>query len=106
MRCEASNIDVRSVSVAQMQPITSTQFEEVGDDTFLDSVATLSKINCMGVVQHGARLAAIGELLGSVLTHMSGFMRADIARSLRDRIDDLMSLGDDRSPSEQYPRLY
>ncbi|TAL98706.1 MAG: hypothetical protein EPN73_01950 [Paraburkholderia sp.] len=74
----------------------------MGDDTLLESLATLSKINGMSVLQHGARLAVIGELLVSVLTHLPAAMRADIVQSFRDRVEYLMSLSDDRSLPEQY----
>ncbi|CAB3777199.1 hypothetical protein [Paraburkholderia caffeinilytica] len=98
----AADIEVRPVSPEQSQPVPAQQSEQVNDDMLLDSLATLSKINGMSVVQHGARLAVFGELLVSVLTHLPASMRAEIAGSFRGRIEDLMSLGDDRGLPEQY----
>ena len=56
----------------------------------------------MSAVQYGARLAVMGELQVSVLMHLPAAMRADIVKSFRERIEDLMSLSDDRSLPEQY----
>lgn len=74
----------------------------MSDNTLLASLAALSNASGMTVVQHGARLAVIGELLASVLTQLPAALRADIAESFRDRVEYLMSLGDDRSLPEQY----
>ncbi|SDI56969.1 hypothetical protein SAMN04487926_119100 [Paraburkholderia steynii] len=97
-----ADLEIQPVSLAQSSPVSATQSEKMGDDTLLDSLAILSKINGMSVVQHGARLAVMGELLVSVLTHLPTEMRADIVESFRDRVDNLMSLSDDRSLPEQY----
>ncbi|WP_147408580.1 hypothetical protein [Paraburkholderia fungorum] len=86
----------------QAPPGLTAQAEQLSDDMLLDLVAILSKANGMGVVQHGARLAVMSELLVSVLTHLPDTMRADIVKSFRDRIENLMSLGDDRCLHEKY----
>ncbi|AXL49948.1 hypothetical protein DSC91_001945 [Paraburkholderia caffeinilytica] len=78
------------------------QVREVSDRVLLDALATLSKTNGHAVVQHGARLAVVGELLVCMLTHLPNAMRADIAAAFRDRIEDLLSLGDDRCLPEKY----
>ena len=93
-----AGVETRPVST----PVLAIQAKKVDHDTLLDSLATLSKINGMSVVQHGARLAVVSELLVSVLTLLPAAMQADIARSFRGRIEDLMSLSDDRSLPEQY----
>ncbi|MGX6999314.1 hypothetical protein [Caballeronia sp. KNU42] len=74
----------------------------MSDDTLLDSLVTLSTTNGMSVVQQGARLAVMGELLVSVLTHLPDAMRSDIDESFRSRVDYLMSLSDDRPLPEKY----
>jgi hypothetical protein len=64
--------------------------------------ATLTMANGISVVQHGAHLAVMGELLVSVLTHLPDAMRADIVKSFRGRVEYLLSLSDDRSLPEKY----
>jgi hypothetical protein len=95
-------IETRPVSPVQRTSVSDIRSEKGSDDTLLNAVATLSKTNGMSVLQHGARLAVIGELLVSVLTHLPASMRADIAMAFRERIEDLMSLSDDRCLTEQY----
>nr|WP_229758082.1 hypothetical protein [Paraburkholderia caffeinilytica] len=51
------------------------QVQKISTDTLIDSLATLSTINGTAVVQHGARLAVIGELLTYMLTHLPYSMR-------------------------------
>lgn len=102
MQGDNSPMEDRPGSPAQSPPIPTTQSEKMGDDTLLASLAALSKANGMAVVQQGVRLAVIGELLASVLTHLPAALRADIAEAFRDRVEDLMSLSDDRSLPEAY----
>jgi hypothetical protein len=102
MQNDNGDIEVRPVSPTLSPPVSDTQSEELSDDTFLNSLATLSKISGISVVQHGARLAVVGELLVSVLTHLPDAMRADIAESFRERIEQLMCLSDDRYLPEKY----
>ena len=101
---QSSDLDVaaRPVSPAQSPPVPATRSENMSDDTLLDSLVTLSTTNGMSVVQQGARLAVMGELLVSVLTHLPDAMRADIVESFRSRVDYLMSLSDDRPLPEKY----
>jgi hypothetical protein len=54
------------------------------------------------VIQHGARLAVVGELLASTLAYLPAAMRADITESFRNRIENLMSLGDERVLPEEF----
>jgi hypothetical protein len=68
----------------------------------LNLVARLSEANGISAVQHAARLAVMGELLVSVLTHLPDSMRTDIVGSFRDRVEYLMLLSDDRSLPGQY----
>jgi hypothetical protein len=102
-RADDANIDAGAVSSAQSAPIPAPQAERrLGDDTLLESLASLSRASGMTVVQHGARLAVIGELLVSVLTQMPAAMRTDTVEAFRNRIEDLMSMSDDRRLPEQY----
>ncbi|HKR42205.1 MAG TPA: hypothetical protein VJU59_21450 [Paraburkholderia sp.] len=78
------------------------QPEKPGDDKLIDWLVTLSKTNGINSVQHGVRLAVIGELLVSVLRHLPDSMRANVIASFRDRVEDLMSLADDKILPEQY----
>lgn len=96
-----AQIEAGPTSPVQSPP-WANQSEKVGGAILLDSLATLSKNTGMNVIQHSARLAVMGELLVSVLTNLPASMRADIARVFRDRIEDLMSLGDDRCLPEKY----
>jgi hypothetical protein len=100
--CYDAEIEVTSTSAAQLPPSSAMRAEKAGMDTLLDSLAALSKSNGLSVIQHSARFAVVGELLVSVLTHLPVAMRADIASSFRNRIEDLMSLSDDRCLPEQY----
>jgi hypothetical protein len=97
-----AEIEARPVSPAQSPPIPAAQFGKVLDDLLLDSLATLSKTNGIAILQHGARLAVMGELLVSVLTHLPDSMRTDIVGSFRDRVEYLMSLSDDTPLPEKY----
>ena len=102
MRRDDTEIEAPPVSRVQSSPVSTAPSENVGDDTFLDSLASLSKINGISLVQHGARLAVMGELLGSTLANLPAAMRADIAASFRDRVEELMSFGDDRNLPQEY----
>jgi hypothetical protein len=53
----------------------------VSDDTLLDLVAALSTKNGINALQHGARLAVMGELLVAVLTHLPEAMRGEVVLS-------------------------
>ncbi|MFK4446590.1 hypothetical protein ABH944_006783 [Caballeronia udeis] len=97
-----SGVEARPVSPVQSQPAPTTQPERALKDTLLDSLATLSKANGISAVQQGARLAVMGELLVSVLTHLPDAMRADIAESFRGKVEYLMSLSDDTPLPEKY----
>lgn len=68
----------------------------------LESLTSLAKINGIIVVQHHARVAVVGALLISVLEHLPTAMRAGIAGSLREQIEDVLSLGDDRVMPEHF----
>jgi len=97
-----TEIHAEPASPAQSPPASAAQPNYAGEDTLLDSLTSLSKINSVSVVQHGARIAVIGELLVSVLSHLPATMRADIVMSFRDRIEEVMSLSDDRGLPQQY----
>ncbi|CAB3807854.1 hypothetical protein [Paraburkholderia caffeinilytica] len=102
MQSDNAHPETQTASSVPTTLVSPTQSEELSDDTLIDSITTLSKINGIAVVQQGARLAVIGELLASILTHLPLSMRADIAKSFRDRIESVMSLGDDRCLHEKY----
>jgi hypothetical protein len=95
-------IEASSTSQAQLPPRNAIENEVDGVGTLLDSLAVLSKNTGMSVIQHGARISVIGELLVSVLTHLPSAMQADIAQEFRGRIEELLSLTDDRSLPGQY----
>jgi hypothetical protein len=102
---KVQNDDTREAQAAvsdQSLLALGVQIRDASDRVLLDALATLSKANGQAVVQHGARLAVVGELLVCMLTHLPNAMRADIAASFRDRIEDLLSLGDDRCLPEKY----
>src|ERR1700743_3327898 len=81
---------------AEQSPLAlAVQIRKESDHALLNALTALSKVNGLTVVQHDARLAVIGELLVSLLTHLPNAMRSDIAASFRGRIEDLMSLSDD-----------
>jgi hypothetical protein len=67
-----------------------------------ESLASLAKINGIIVIQHQARVAVVGALLISVLEHLPTAMRAGIAGSFREQIEDVLSLGDDRVMPEYF----
>ena len=88
---------------AEQSPLAlAVQIRKESDHALLNALTALSKVNGLTVVQHDARLAVIGELLVSLLTHLPNAMRSDIAASFRGRIEDLMSLSDDRCLPEKY----
>jgi hypothetical protein len=102
VQSDDAEIQARADSPVQGAPFLTENPENVGDDVLLDSLVSLSKMNGMSVVQHGARLAVMGELLVSVLAHLPVAMRADIVESFRERIEEVMCLGDDRSLPQHY----
>lgn len=102
---KVQNDDTREAQAAVSEQslfALGVQIRDASDRVLLDALTTLSKSNGHAVVQHGARLAVVGELLVAMLTHLPNAMRVEIAASFRDRIEDLMSLGDDRCLPEKY----
>ena len=87
---------------AAIPAIPAVQSEEKRGTALLDALATLSTTNGHTVLQHGARIQVIGDLLAALLTHLPNGMRADIAVSFRDRVEALMALGDDRCLPEKF----
>ncbi|MDN7180545.1 hypothetical protein M0D69_21585 [Caballeronia sp. SEWSISQ10-4 2] len=104
VKMQICNSDIETLPDSSLQSLAvpSKESKETSDGTLLDLLTTLSTRNGIAVVQHGARLAVVGELLVAMLAHLPVAMRADIVESFRDRIEDLMSLGDDRCLPEQY----
>jgi len=102
MQNDDLDVGARLVSPTQSPPVPTTESEKVSDATLFDLLATLSKANGISAVQHGARLAVMGELLVSVLTHLPDAMRANIVKSFRGRVEYLMSLSDDTPLPETY----
>jgi len=96
------NPSVRQVTRGQSPSMPASQSKATNGEVLLDSLVALSKINGIGVVQHGARLSVIGELLVSMLTHLPASTRVAIAGSFRDRISVLTSLSDDNGLPSQY----
>jgi hypothetical protein len=97
-----AQITADAAGPGQSSPISTIQSENAGDITMLDSLTSLSKMSGISAVQHGARLAVVGELLVSILMHLPTTTRADIVEFFRDGIEDLMSLSDDRILPQQY----
>lgn len=102
MRSDDAESEARPDSPMRSASLFTANSENVDDDVLLDSLVSLSKINGMSVVQHGARLAVMGELLVAVLANLPASMRVDIVESFRERIEEVMCLGDDRSLPQQY----
>jgi hypothetical protein len=104
VKMQICNSDIEALPDSSPQPVTvpAAEPETASDGTLLDLLTTLSTRNGIAVVQHGARLAVVGELLVAMLAHLPVAMRAGIVESFRDRIEELMSLSDDRSLPEQY----
>jgi hypothetical protein len=102
MRSDDADVLARPVSPTQSPRVPTTQSEKASDNTSLDLLAALSKANGISAVQQGARLAVVGELLVSVLTHLPDAMRAEIVKSFRGRVEYLMSLTDDTPLPENY----
>jgi hypothetical protein len=92
----------RTTSPKQPSPGLAVQSEDESKSVLFDALVTLSKTNSINLLQHGAQVAVVGELLVSVMTHLPYAMRADIANAFRDRIENLMSLSDDRCLPQSY----
>jgi hypothetical protein len=97
-----AGVRAQAVSLTEPSPVRNAEDEQVSSQLFLDSLVALSKMNGLSVVEHGARLAIVGELLVSVLTHLPYGLRADIVASFRDRIEASLSHWDDRTVPESY----
>jgi hypothetical protein len=97
-----AKVAARAASRVQPSPVSTARAEAMAGEGRLDSLTSLATINGITVVQHGARVAVVGALLMSVLEHLPTAMRANIAESFRERIEDLLSLGDDNGMSEQF----
>jgi len=97
-----AKVSARAASRVQPSPVSTARAEAMAGEGRLDSLTSLATINGITVVQHGARVAVVGALLMSVLEHLPTAMRANIAESFRERIEDLLSLGDDNGMSEQF----
>lgn len=97
-----AKVGPQPVSLTQRPSGPTGQFEQPRGEVLLDSIVALSKINSVSVVQHGAHLAVMGELLASVVAHLPYGLRADIVASFRGRVEALMSHWDDRPLPEQF----
>jgi hypothetical protein len=97
-----AKVAARAASRVQPSPVSTARAEAMAGEGRLDSLTSLATINGITVVQYGARVAVVGALLMSVLEHLPTAMRANIAESFRERIEDLLSLGDDNGMSEQF----
>jgi hypothetical protein len=75
---------------------------EPANTELIDLLTTLSKTNGNAVIQQGARIAVIGELLTALLTHLPHGMRAEVDKSFRERIETLLSMADDSRLPEKY----
>lgn len=68
----------------------------------LDAMMSLSANSGLTVVQHGARLAVIGELLGALLAALPAPLRGNVETGFRQRVEDLLAITDDKQLPEQY----
>jgi len=69
-------------------------------------VFSMPGIRSLGVIQQAARVAVVGELLPPLLPHLSVAMRHRIPQSFRERIEDVMLLGDERPFPEQFQSAF
>jgi hypothetical protein len=61
----------------------------------------VSSMNSKSIVQHGARILVAGELILVMLKHLPPVVRNDIARTFRERIENVLGIGDGRAlPSD------
>ncbi|MFL9869780.1 hypothetical protein PQR67_36930 [Paraburkholderia fungorum] len=97
-----SSLPFETNSIEQSVLTSLAQCEAASNDALIGALTLLSRTNGINAVQHGARLAVIGELLISMLVHLPASMKADVTRSFRNRIEVLMSLSDDRCLPEEY----
>ncbi|KLU25133.1 hypothetical protein EOS_16455 [Caballeronia mineralivorans PML1(12)] len=72
VKMQICNSDIEALPDSSPQPLTvpAKESKEASDGTLLDLLATLSTRNGIAVVQHGARLAVVGELLVAMLAHL------------------------------------
>jgi hypothetical protein len=101
-RIDSARFGLSATSAAPSKPGAQIHSELMNDEESLESLAILSRTTGITVVQYGARLAVIGELLATLLAHLPDATRSEISESIRERIEDLMSLCDDRALPEQY----
>lgn len=101
-RYDEAEIEAAPSSSVQSKSGSGTQSEGLANDPLLDSLTTLLQATGGNMMQHGAHFAVMGELLASMLTHLPAAMQADIAGTLRGRIEDRMSLSNGTSLPEQY----
>lgn len=86
-------------------PIMTTQEHREADvgaheapdnaDELRDAIVELCGAHSNAIVQHGTWMLVAGEMLNSIVSHLSPQTRADIAGTFRDRIERLLALGDD-----------
>jgi hypothetical protein len=98
---DGEQIEAELSSQEQLLPADASSTQEDPKDV-LDSLTLLSTMNGVNVVRYGARLAVVGELLVSVLSHLPEKAKAEVAASFRGRIEDLMAFGDDRVVPPDY----
>jgi hypothetical protein len=82
--------------------LTDSTPSEQSDDQLIELLTTLSKTNGNAVIQQGARIAVIGELLAALLTNLPQTVRTEVDKSFRDRIELLLSMADDSRLPERY----
>lgn len=70
--------------------------------SMLDAMMNLSTNSGMTVVQHGARLAVIGELLAALLEALPVSLCQVVEPVFRQKVDVLMAGTDDRPLPQQY----
>jgi hypothetical protein len=97
-----ATVETTAVLPVQSSQASATRTENVDGHERLDSLISISMHDGLTVIQHGARLAVVGELLASTLAYLPAAMRADITESFRNRIENLMSLGDERVLPEEF----
>ena len=76
--------------------------EPDGIDELRDAIVALSGAHSNAIVQHGTWMLVAGEMLSSIAAHLPSDVKTDIAGTFRNRIERLLSLGDDKGLPSTY----
>lgn len=76
--------------------------EPDGIDELRDAIVALSGAHSNAIIQHGTWMLVAGEMLSSITAHLPSNVKMDIASTFRNRIERLLSLGDDEGLPSTY----